>query len=271
MQILATSGGFLPSEYGPFHWQRGPLIEHAIALAGNPDRPRICHLGTAHGDSLNGISGFYSAFAGSDVRASAPRAVLDAQCARRPRAPARAGRHLGRRRLGREPARGLARARPRRFMREAWEAGVVLAGVSAGSICWHVGGTTDSFGPDLQAVTNGLACSPTATACTTTPRNTAGRCCTGSWPTGRCRRPTPPTTASGCTTAAPSSSRPSPTVPTWRPTRSSGDPTAPRSRPGSSPACSRPPNGRLHGRAPDRWRHHPRTYHGHGRPRVVVH
>ena len=26
-------------------------------------------------------------------------------------------------------------------MREAWEAGVVLTGVSAGSICWHVGGT----------------------------------------------------------------------------------------------------------------------------------
>ena len=26
----------------------------------------------------------------------------------------------------------------------------MLAGVSAGSICWHVGGTTDSFGPDLR-------------------------------------------------------------------------------------------------------------------------
>jgi peptidase E len=45
-------------------------------------------------------------------------------------------------------------------MRTAWEAGVVLTGVSAGSICWHVGGTTDSFGPDLQPVTNGLALLP---------------------------------------------------------------------------------------------------------------
>jgi len=34
-------------------------------------------------------------------------------------------------------------------MRDAWERGVVLAGVSAGSICWHVGGPTDSFGPTL--------------------------------------------------------------------------------------------------------------------------
>jgi peptidase E len=45
-------------------------------------------------------------------------------------------------------------------MREAWAAGVVLAGVSAGSLCWHVGGTTDSFGPDLRPVTNGLALLP---------------------------------------------------------------------------------------------------------------
>ena len=47
-------------------------------------------------------------------------------------------------------------------MREAWEAGVVLTGVSAGSICWHVGGPTDSFGPDLRAVTTGLGLVPYA-------------------------------------------------------------------------------------------------------------
>jgi peptidase E len=47
-----------------------------------------------------------------------------------------------------------------RLMRAAWRAGVVLGGVSAGSICWHVGGTTDSFGPDLRAVTDGLAFLP---------------------------------------------------------------------------------------------------------------
>jgi peptidase E len=36
----------------------------------------------------------------------------------------------------------------------------VLKGVSAGSLCWHVGGTTDSFGPTLQTLTNGLAFLP---------------------------------------------------------------------------------------------------------------
>lgn len=47
-------------------------------------------------------------------------------------------------------------------MRAAWEGGVILAGVSAGSVCWHVGGTTDSFGPTLRPVTNGLGFLPFA-------------------------------------------------------------------------------------------------------------
>ncbi len=47
-------------------------------------------------------------------------------------------------------------------LRAAWEAGVVLAGVSAGSICWYQGGTTDSFGLELRPVTNGLGFLPYA-------------------------------------------------------------------------------------------------------------
>ncbi len=37
---------------------------------------------------------------------------------------------------------------------------MVLTGVSAGAICWHQGGTTDSFGLPLQAVTGGLGFLP---------------------------------------------------------------------------------------------------------------
>jgi peptidase E len=47
-------------------------------------------------------------------------------------------------------------------LRAAWQAGVVLTGISAGSICWHTGGTTDSFGPQLQPVTDGLGFVPYA-------------------------------------------------------------------------------------------------------------
>ncbi|HEY9721429.1 MAG TPA: peptidase E, partial [Oscillatoriaceae cyanobacterium] len=33
------------------------------------------------------------------------------------------------------------------IFREAYDAGVVLAGISAGALCWFEGGPTDSFGP----------------------------------------------------------------------------------------------------------------------------
>jgi peptidase E len=45
-------------------------------------------------------------------------------------------------------------------MRECWDAGVVLAGWSAGSLCWHRGGPTDSFGDSLALFTDGLGFLP---------------------------------------------------------------------------------------------------------------
>jgi peptidase E len=38
------------------------------------------------------------------------------------------------------------------ILREAWESGVVLAGWSAGAICWFEAGVTDSFGPQLAGL-----------------------------------------------------------------------------------------------------------------------
>jgi peptidase E len=38
------------------------------------------------------------------------------------------------------------------LLREAWEQGTVLAGWSAGMICWFEHGVTDSFGPQLEAM-----------------------------------------------------------------------------------------------------------------------
>jgi peptidase E len=45
-------------------------------------------------------------------------------------------------------------------LHRAWESGTVLGGVSAGSICWHVGGPTDSFGKELAPVTDALGFLP---------------------------------------------------------------------------------------------------------------
>jgi dipeptidase E len=42
------------------------------------------------------------------------------------------------------------------ILREAWEQGIVLAGSSAGMICWFEAGVTDSFGPQLEGMRDGL-------------------------------------------------------------------------------------------------------------------
>jgi peptidase E len=150
MHILATSGGFLPTEYGAFQWRRGPLVEHAIALSREPERPRFCYVGTAAGDQLNGTAGFYRAFAGSDVRAS------HLELFTMPNVPDVRAHLLAQDVIwvgGGSVANLLAVWRVHgldAIMREAWESGVVLAGVSAGSICWYLGGTTDSYGRELR-------------------------------------------------------------------------------------------------------------------------
>src|SRR5688572_15578503 len=42
------------------------------------------------------------------------------------------------------------------ILREAWEQGRVLCGLSAGAICWFESGLTDSFGTRLQPLRSGL-------------------------------------------------------------------------------------------------------------------
>ncbi len=157
--ILATSGGFLPTGRNVSDWRPGPLVTLALELSGR-DRPRVCHVGTAVGDSVNGTAAFYAAMASTSARAS-HLALFTMPNVESPRD------HLLSQDViwvgGGSVANLLAVWRVHGLdgvMREAWEAGVVLAGVSAGSICWHVGGTTDSFGPELRPVTDGLGLIP---------------------------------------------------------------------------------------------------------------
>ena len=46
------------------------------------------------------------------------------------------------------------------LLQGAWEAGVVLTGWSAGMICWFEAGVTDSFGPQLDGMRDGLGFLP---------------------------------------------------------------------------------------------------------------
>jgi peptidase E len=160
--ILATSMGFASRGRGPYDWRPGPVFGLGFELAGASDRPRLCYLGTATGDDPVRVAAVYGAFAGSGVQVSHLNlfpmpTVADVRA------------HLLEQDViwvgGGSVANLLAVWRVHGLddvLAECWRAGVVLGGVSAGSLCWHVGGTTDSFGPDLRPVANGLGLIPTS-------------------------------------------------------------------------------------------------------------
>jgi peptidase E len=157
--ILATSGG--AGVHDRLRWGVAPLTDHAVELSGVTGRaPRVTFLGTACGDDPGLIRDFYAAaqdrgFHASHLQLFTMPNVEDITA------------HLLEQDVvwvwGGSVAGLLAMWRLHgvdEAMRTAWEAGVVLTGVSAGSICWHVGGTTDSFGPQLRPITNGLGLLP---------------------------------------------------------------------------------------------------------------
>jgi peptidase E len=157
--ILATSGGFVESQR--LKWDVGPLTRYAVELAGVTGRaPRVCFVATASAEDPRTVVTFYDnawreGWAGSHLALMAIPNVPDLR------------EHVLAQDViwvwGGSVAGLLALWRLHgldQVMREAWEAGVVLTGISAGSICWHVGGTTDSFGPRLRPVTNGLGLLP---------------------------------------------------------------------------------------------------------------
>ena len=163
--ILATSAGYRPHPRLRFGF--GPMMAFALELAqergprtGGP--PRICNIGTASGDDrsfqrdmeeaareagyeLHHLSLFSQPnvehiedyLRGFDVVWVNGGSVVNLLAVWR--------------------AHGLPE-----ILRRLWKDGVVLAGISAGSICWFDGGVTDSFGPDLQPVTDGLGFLPGA-------------------------------------------------------------------------------------------------------------
>jgi peptidase E len=156
--ILAIGGGsFIPDDrYG---MSPSPLLRYALDLTGQ-DRPRVCFLPTAVGDSAEYIARFYATFSQLDAEIS--HLALFPM----PNVPDVRG-HLLHQDLvyvgGGSAANLLALWRLHgldEVLREAWDAGVVLSGQSAGALCWHVGGNTDSFGPQLRPLTDGLGLLP---------------------------------------------------------------------------------------------------------------
>ncbi len=158
--IVATSGGLVRGARTAFAF--GPLLRHVLERAGTTGRPRLCHIGTASGDDRAYQARFSEAGAAAGVSVShlnlfpmPPSADLTAFLLDHDAVWVGGGSVANLLALWRLHALDEA-------LRTAWAQGVVLAGVSAGSICWHVGGTTDSFGPELSLVGNGLGLLPYA-------------------------------------------------------------------------------------------------------------
>jgi len=158
--ILATSMGFNRAR-DP--WRPSPLFRYAFDLAGRPSRPKLCFLTTGTGDRQSSIDSFYAAFADNSVDTS--HLSLFAQ----PNVPDVAAHLRGQDVIWVDRgslANLLAVWRTHaldKVLRACWQNGVVLGGESAGSLCWHVAGTTDSFG-EVRPFTDGLGFLPYSNA-----------------------------------------------------------------------------------------------------------
>jgi len=126
------------------------LEELLLELGGH----KVCFVPTAVGDADSSLVAFYASFG---RRTEATHAVFHPW----PRPDLRE--HVLTRDVilvaGGSMANMLAIWREHGFdevLREAWEAGVVLAGWSAGMMCWFEAGVTDSYGPDLRPYRHGL-------------------------------------------------------------------------------------------------------------------
>jgi peptidase E len=147
--VVALGGGGFSDAWG----RVAPLDGFILSLAGSR-RPRVCFVPTATGDSLSYIERFYAAFTRIDCRPShlslfslaypdLPGALLEQDVI-----------YVG----GGNTANMLAVWRVHgvdSILRRAWESGVVLCGISAGSLCWFEGGVTDSWG-ELRPLVDGL-------------------------------------------------------------------------------------------------------------------
>ncbi len=133
--IVAMGGGQGPD---------GPDLSVPVR-AGGRAKPKVLYVPTATGDNDRGgarrSTGSFPAHSFEPSDLGAVRA--DGRGPARVRAGP--GRGAGAGRQHREHAGHLARARAGRGPARGWEAGVVMAGGSAGANCWFEASTTDSF------------------------------------------------------------------------------------------------------------------------------
>jgi peptidase E len=130
-----------------------PLLQYLLDLSGL-ERPRVCLLATAAGENAGDIASYYATFA----RRAEPthldlfgRTVADIEGFLLDQDVILVGGGNTANLLAIWRVHGVDKA-----LRRAWESGVVLGGWSAGANCWFEGSSTDSFGPNLDALRDGM-------------------------------------------------------------------------------------------------------------------
>jgi dipeptidase E len=138
------------------------FLRYVIALT-KKDNPRICFLPTASADSPNAILGWYEACEDLPMRPYVQKSFVasytepktfEENLLSMDAIVVAGGNTLNLMAIWK--AQGIDTV-----MREAYNKGIVLAGGSAGSLCWFQGGTTDSRPKELSIV-HGLAFIPTS-------------------------------------------------------------------------------------------------------------
>jgi dipeptidase E len=152
--IVAIGGNGFGSE------PENPALERFLAKQAGNDRPRICLVPTAAGDADGYRLNFLRACARHDCRPSElllfRRSVVDIRAHLLAQDIVFVGGGNTASLLAVWRAHGVDQA-----MREAWEAGVVLAGVSAGMNCWFDASVTDSYDlAELAPLHDGLGFLP---------------------------------------------------------------------------------------------------------------
>ncbi|WP_144463594.1 Type 1 glutamine amidotransferase-like domain-containing protein [Siminovitchia fortis] len=144
-QIIALGGGGFSME------PENHLLDQYILNQSGKSRPKICFIPTASGDSENYISGFYNFFEQQSCQPShlslfqPPTRDLEGFLLEKDIIYVGGGNTRNLLVLWREW--GLDT-----ILAKAWDQGILLAGISAGSICWFEEGVTDSFGGGLEPI-----------------------------------------------------------------------------------------------------------------------
>lgn len=142
-QIIALGGGGFSME------PENPLLDRYILEQAGKESPKICFLPTASGDAESYISNFYDFFKHQQCSPThlslfkLPTRDIESFIMENDIIYVGGGNTKSLLALWRDW--GLDK-----ILRKAWEEGKILAGISAGSICWFEEGVTDSFGDGLE-------------------------------------------------------------------------------------------------------------------------